>query len=408
MAIRTEKGEYQPAYFYIKVDSKEEGSNLILNNKNVFIHEYIHFLQDISLPYLIRQSEIFYRKFRYAIITIKNNGFLRPFDRWDDDTKKTNLQRDYTLGEGTIIDKEISIININAEYVNNESHRIFKYNLLLNGNIKYHVGALDFYEYIASKLEFKFFNKTNTIFPYSTVDLLFEYYKFEYIPTECRLCIAEYCLYNDNPMNMFYNIIVPLINEHHDCFSDFEKCKEFLASTGWKSNGHPDEDMFKKINRRLLNMKEVIGIHFDNIYSKSIFQWLDSVIEYSDVNISKRFLFCNLYVLQKEQFEWCISKIIYDIGIPLIFNAEYKCSTLLPKGKYKYEEFFNLYLMNKFMEFIDNQSIICPVFTVCNNFKDAPKNDYCYYDLKQKASEGKKCLFCDFIKMFGLDTIKWL
>jgi hypothetical protein len=406
--MRNEEGEYQPAYFYIKVDSEEEGNNLILKNKNVFIHEYIHFLQDISLPYLIRQSEIFYRNFRYVIIAIKNNGLIRPFEKWDDDTKKTNLQRDYTLGEGKIIDKEINIINIKDEYVKNENHRIFKYNLLLDDNTKYHVGALDFYEYIASKIEFKFYNKKNAILPYNTIDLIFKYYGFEYIPTECRLCAVEYCLYNDNPMNMFYNIIVPLIKEHHDYFINFEKCKEFLASTGWKSNSHPDEDMIKKVNRRLSNMKEVIKVHFNNIYNNSIFNWLDYVIKYSDVNISKRFLFCNLYVLQKNQFESYISRIISDIGIPLIFNGKYKCSSLLPKGKYKYEEFFDLYLMNKFMEFINNQSIVCPVFTVCNNFKDVPINDFCYYDLKQKGAENKRCLFFNFIRMFGLDKIKWL
>ena len=72
--------------------------------------------------------------------------------------------------------------------------------------ICYNLGARDLLEYIAYKIEAKHFPSKEKYpqLPYNSVDLLFSHYGLSYVPEDIRLCIAEVCLYNDNPIRFLF------------------------------------------------------------------------------------------------------------------------------------------------------------------------------------------------------------
>ena len=69
---------------------------------------------------------------------------------------------------------------------------------------EYILGARDFLEYIAYKVELKFYPNRTTApqLPYESIDIIFDKHGLSSVSEEKRICVAEFCLYNDAPMHM--------------------------------------------------------------------------------------------------------------------------------------------------------------------------------------------------------------
>lgn len=165
--------------------------------------------------------------------TQQHKELIRPFNGWDEDYEVTTEQFDYTWGSGIFTTEGYCGFINEVKKVDRISHEIkpiivttgkkidlYKY-MLKTEYGWYHVGARDFLEYIAHKVESSFWNTEGAPdFPYRVVDRMFEYLNFSDIPTEVRICVVEYCLYNDNPVRMFFNYFVEqhIINDNKEKF----------------------------------------------------------------------------------------------------------------------------------------------------------------------------------------------
>jgi hypothetical protein len=412
MSLYSDNGWYAPAFFYLGIDSDEKITESITNNISIFIHEYLHFLQDITLPYLLRQSKIFYRSFSLVILDTTTRGSLNiPFNHWDDDTKLTNLQREYTLGEGgKLISNNIGkITSIRNDYNNNNCYgqKIYRYYIDIDDSNEYQIGAVDFYEYITSKIECKFYQKSYPAIPYNTLDYVFDYYELSEIPIESRLYIVEYCLYNDNPIRFFHKIIEQIIKKNKEIFKDYKKCKKTLESYGWHSNGHIKdcEDIFSKTDRRINELLQDLNGIYNSLKLPSLNKWINSVLSYAQEVLASRFIFSELYLLDDRlKLEGIISEFISKIGIPLIFNKSNDLASWLPKDKnYNYKEFLNLYIIDNFMQFVQNDTLICPLTSLCKRINHVDED---CLDINIKMNNISTCYFTDFLKMFNLNNIK--
>ena len=57
-------GDYEPAFFIIRINSDDPiGDGISGRLLGTFIHEYIHFLQDLLLPYCMRENLVVLSKF---------------------------------------------------------------------------------------------------------------------------------------------------------------------------------------------------------------------------------------------------------------------------------------------------------------------------------------------------------
>lgn len=96
MLTRTAGGYYQPSHFFIHIDSEEDFDELLLNNQQTFEHEYIHFLQDIILPYCIRTNMTTISKLACVnTYAYQHKEIVRPFIMWNEDCKITKEQLKY-------------------------------------------------------------------------------------------------------------------------------------------------------------------------------------------------------------------------------------------------------------------------------------------------------------------------
>lgn len=68
MKIRAANGSYSPSNFYMHIESNEQIEECVRNNEQTFVHEYIHFLQDLILPYSIRNTLTSKRRFLSVLL----------------------------------------------------------------------------------------------------------------------------------------------------------------------------------------------------------------------------------------------------------------------------------------------------------------------------------------------------
>lgn len=412
MEINTANGFYQPNYFFMKIETDENINKCIENNEQTFIHEYIHFLQDLILPYCIRNTLVNNRKFALLSSTAYNEEQIeRPFNKWDEDTKITNNQFAYTWGGhvpqwNNFINEQEKIIKIEREYFElyNEA-KVYGF-ILETNKFKYHAGARDLLEYIAHKIEEKYWEVNHPAYPYETVDLLFEYYGLVDLKEEVKLCLVEFSLYNDNPFNQLIFLIENMILKEPDKFRCYSDVKNILLKVQWNAKGGQKETLFSKTERRLKDLSWSLSNKYQNSNFQSIQEWINLVIEFSREKLFGEFIFTELFLMDAEMFYEAISSFIEEIGIPLIFNAKDECISLLPK-RFDQNTFVNLYTAYKFMNFATTNETDCPLWTFCQSSPDDITNENCKTNPIIRANQSVLCPFGSFVKSYGFHDIKW-
>lgn len=423
MLIRTAEGSYQPSHFFIEIDSDDDFEKLLKDNQQTFEHEYIHFLQDLILPYCIRTNLTTIRML--ACINGYTNQYkelTRPFNGWDKDYEVTSEQFDYTWGCGIFVNgeyrgainrvKEIKRISVDIKTITVTTGKeidLYKY-MLETEYGWYHVGARDFLEYIAHKVESSFWNTDDAPdFPYRVVDRMFEYYGFSDIPIEVRICVAEYCLYNDNPVRMFFNYFVEqqIISENKEKFLSYDTCKEFLLTLPWAAKGGgPIETIFSKTKRRLDDFKKWLGYQYQHRQFSDIKKWVEYVSDYAEKNFSNRFIFSELYQLDYDEFRNRLDKYVEDIGVPMLFNKKHQWISKLPDG-YDREQFLMFFIFLGFLNYISSTGTSCPIADYCKADSSSSLFDKstCLTDPISSVKRRDLCPFALFLKSYGFDSI---
>jgi hypothetical protein len=406
LLIRTGNGSYMPSYFFINIESDEKLDELLKNNEQTFVHEYIHFLQDLILPYCIRANMTI--RGQLACISTYSKQYkelIKPFDRWDEDCIITSHQLDYIWGCSDFYESVETIFRIRKEfYAMPTGQNVYKY--LLETDIgSYQVGARDLLEYIAHKIETKYWSVNTYDFPYRTVDKLFDHFGFSDIPTEVRLCFVEYCLYNDNPIHCFFELMTnqQIIDNNRNIFLSYDSCKETLMHLGWYSRGDFNESIFSKTKRRLNDFRNWLGNQYSHKQFADINKWVDYVSSYVETKLSNRFFFSELYYKDLDEFEDTFNKIVEDLGIPLIFNNEHECAFMLPAG-FEPEHFDQFYVMQKFMRYITSTDDRCPIGDFCKR-NTALSQKECIEDPFYAVSRDVLCPFTLFVKSYGLHLV---
>lgn len=411
MIIKAANGYYSPSFFNITIESDENLEDIISNNEQTFVHEYIHFLQDLILPYCIRLNLTQISQLgcmsEYAS---SHSKIVRPFQEWNDDCHITNRQMDYTWGDNEFFDRVSSIRNIERDFFTIPSGpRVYRYFLYSDKIKKYQVGARDMLEYIAHKIESKHWEINTYDFPYRTVDKLFEFYGLFDVPVEVRLCIVEYCLYNDNPIHILIKDFFEsgFINNNKSRFTSYPNCKEFLLGYGWESNGGFKETIFSKTRRRLNDFNQWLINQYQHPQYSEIRKWVNLVSEYIDEKLSKRLILSEFYTMNYEQFIEKINEIIKDIGIPLIFNNKKKCACMLPIG-FEPQPFTQFYVMLHFLQFMNTSDNECPLIDFCNENFELKSQDKCHTSPLLFVKEEELCPLASFMKSYGFERVNFV
>lgn len=407
------EGAYEPSYFFMIIDTTEKLDEGLDTHSQTFIHEYIHFIQDIFLSYCIRYNISEVNRFLSVTEKAKQGVIVRPFKDWSHETLCLDQQFEHTWGQTNFIDNVSHITDYESEiYLIKEiDARVFKYTANIIPEGTYQVGARDMLEYIAHKIESKHWPTEQPDIPYRTMELVFNNLQLGEMPTTCKIALIEFCLQNDNPVHHLFKTVETIrsgslgVEGIEECLYDFTQLNHTLKRFLWGARGGFRETIETKVTRRLSTMKEYLEDKYPSNIFSDINTWINDVIHYVSTHLKGRLFFAELYEKDKPNFLAEIDLLISTLGIPLIFNAHEEHISLLPK-KYKSEQFIQFYASYKFNEFLKTKEKTCPLCRYCENSTPDLMDDECTSNSILRAARDSSCPFGQFINNHDLNNME--
>lgn len=430
MKLNYSNGSYNLSFFNIEIETDERLTpDVMEKNRPTFVHEFVHYLQDLILPYNIRHN-LSYVRFFYNILEAahRNASIALPFQGWDHESQNLDVQISNSFGgmkdngaNGSVdfvskigeptSDYEI-ISGFDGHLQKNRTHRVYQYSLPVYepGSpcpIDYDLGARDLLEYIAYKIELKHFPDRPPApqLPYESVDLLFAHYGLSHISDDIRLCIAECCLYNDAPIHFLLHILIG--DEGFRQFitnSSYEEIYKRLLKLEFVTRDGHRERLIDKTQRRLKQFTDELGEQyrgFDEIRS-----WLLKVNDFAEGELFGRFIFADMYRMEKDEFDRFIHSVIRRIGVPLVMNLKKECVSLQANEK-DVSQFVQFYILQRFIQFVSSDSWECPICDFCKG-NGGVCSENCTHDFRIAIEENQDCYFSRFLKSYGLSDIAFV
>lgn len=413
MFLKGIEGAYEPSFFIIRLSTLKSIDVAAKENISTFTHEYIHFLQDLILPYCIRENLVHLAIFADHMDEAKRTGEIRmPKIKPLNDINITSRQSEMTWGCNRFVESVSRILDVNLtqEHVEEYGFNLHKYDFILEDESSYQFGARDLLEYIACKIESKHFPSDERLpdLPYYAVDKLIKYYECSYLNDFKRIALVEYCLFNDNPAHRLMTLLKELKAGCHYKYahgSDYE-FTAFLSTANWKSTGVPYETIYEKLNRRIHELKDGMNYRFPESAFPEIYLWLQKSIDYSKKFMAGRSFFAQLFEADTPKFFGLMSTILEEVGIPLIVNDAGEIGTSLSNEEGK-DQFLQLLLAYEFIDYLKRDDIQCPMIQVCERDNYNLTNVDCLDAPFRRALEDDLCPFGAFAKTHGLDRVKW-
>jgi len=428
MFLKTTEGSYILAAFCVKIENigNEEIriGDLSTADKDTFVHEYIHFLQDIILPYNLRNIEKYYYMFNLILETNDLSILNRK-----NDVAVAKKQFEVGFGRMPVLDGTSNIVNIKnieRETIYEEDgtgSKLFKYKMEIEldneREITYHIGAHDMLEYIAYKITNKHYCTELPSLPYKIMDYYFDYYQNEYnissISDDIRILLVESSLYNDLPIHHLFNMLSgSIVNEGDDnylkqSFSDFEKLKSCLLELAWFTNKTGVDTFKTKSIRRIESFYNCFSGALQNASTDELKKWVSEIIYFGKNEIVEKdiFVFSDLYNMKTECFDKYIENLINkNIIPPIILDNKNKNISSLKNNDLNY---MLLYLIPLFVDsLLNNNNNKCPIYEFC---KSNDTNNYYCISCERNSKERmnllneNECFFKYFLKLFDLYDI---
>lgn len=416
-------GSYDVSFFNIHIDTPKDIDNDFFydqDNWSTFLHEFIHYLQDLVLPYTIKQNLSEVRRFIDILYFAQNNGYIkRPFYNWSQDSINLMQQFCITFGNSGFINQVFNVKNISNTYLEMQGYdghldkirkfRVYGYKMQIetdNANSEeYILGARDFLEYIAYKVELKFYPNRTTApqLPYESIDIIFDKHGLSSVSEEKRICVAEFCLYNDAPMHMLIhtlfkdNDFVELLKN-----ADYQKVYEYLMTSRIVTRDGNGELLTEKTLRRLEQFAEELKYQYDGF--DLIVEWISNVNAFIKSNFYGKFLLSDIYYMDLTESKELILKIINEIGVPIVSNSKNQYTSLGFSEEEK-QQFAQIYTLQHFMRFVSSNSKKCPVYDFCKA-NGGIGNKNC--KLKCDSIKGiGDCYYNRFLSNYGISDLKY-
>lgn len=413
MFLRSIEGNYEPSFFIIRLKTDQAIEVCARENEATFTHEYIHFLQDLILPYCIRQNLVHLAKFFDQMDRVQKEAEIRmPETAELPEEAIASLHSKMTWGSGSFIESIRGITSIEkfAQFVPEHNHNVYRYELLLEGGGRYHIGARDLLEYIAYKIESKHYVTEEKLadFPYRSVDLLCQHYGITSLNDVKKVALAEHCLHNDDPVN---RLMILLAETAAQAPGKLEKISDegfmlLLQKANWKAAGVPFETIADKLNRRLDELRIFLLEKYPVDAFPEIAAWLDRTMEYARTDLAGRSLFAELYQADTPEFRTALSQILGAVGVPLIENGYGELGTSLG-GDGTRGQFIQLLLAFEFSHYLRRNDLQCPLYGVCERDRPNIMDDNCMDGPFRRAREDELCPFGAFAKSHQLDRVRW-
>jgi len=427
MKLDYDEGSYNLSFFNINIETEEKLSKKVLEeNVATFIHEFIHYLQDLILPYNIRYNLSNVRWFFNILQFAQQSGkIIRPFDEWNDDSSALLIQLENSFGgiktDETFIDDVSNIEDIRSDFditfgfdanlKKNRAHRVYWYlvEVFEKGKVaptSYHLGARDLLEYIAYKIESKNFPDSLPVsqLPYKSIDLIFDQFGLSHISDDIRICIAERCLYNDAPIHFLLNILLGDAKIRRKITDlNYEELYEYLLSTTTETRDGYRESLIDKTNRRLKQFANELQMQYSGF--NEISNWIVKVHNFVEQRLFGRFVFSDIFKMSSDEMFEFIEDVINHIGIPLIMNSKEQFISI-HFSETEISQFVQFYTLQQFLSFVHSTELRCPIYDFCQT-NGGKCNENCILNKDMAITGNENCYYRNFLETYRLNNIRF-
>lgn len=414
ISLNTNTGSYIPGFFVLKLDTKNQippVKEMDKNTLDVFFHEYVHYLQDVTTAigyqnlYTINE---YVRSVINRIYKIPEKKFQIPFiigDNSDNVLANISLQRVVNGDADSVSNFEIKHIEtgVCSIYQIPEVKRI---TITSRTGEKRIFGAIAIKESMAYLLEETCGNRIKSPdYPYDIARIIARRYSHEIASDPVKLiALCDMSLMCSNPASVFVSFL-DLTKKRRIKISKAEDIVDWFYSQeyqSWDQNPKSLLDHFKVLHKVSLDsitsyikgieLGKEIERYFTDIYNKTL-----SLREKD-----------KYFVIRLAREGDCIdnktfSMLVAILGFPILKNSNDE-HFLFPStlGDASFLQYFSALaeIIGLFSKGIDN----CGMYKWCKQSPDSTSDYYCTYAPWRKVKDVKLCPYAFLWRHWGLSS----
>lgn len=409
-------GTYTPSIFLIKLNTRDSiGYTLDSKNQKIFLHEYVHYLQDISTVYGHMNICNFFNTLKYGANQIyqksDKNIHLPLSLSGNEFIEAASEAFRYIFGNTEELNniKGTAVIKNNTKKINNVDLAYYYFEKDTNQHI---IGAKDIMESMANAIQSKMYGETNPpFFPYKTVGYLIEIIAPQLGTDPIMIsALCELSLNSSNPAVLLIDTLRK-INENNLQIENIDDLKNIFYN---------DINYFDHNGKRISSIldlydysfNEAIKILLDTFNLPDMSELSDWIsISYNNTKKLRKddLLYITKGLLDDNPIDYYLNKILNLSGCPTIINNKFIPETI--DHPHNTNKVVYLNLIGEFMNILFHGKKNCVFYSGClEESKDNNSfitTDNCYESPWNKAKEKKLCPLAKLFHMWNISNVSY-
>lgn len=421
-----ELGYYTLGFLHIKLntDHSLENLNSLIQNQSktfsTFLHEYIHFLQNFTTTSGLYSSGFYTQFIKYAIDKIKKSEEAQiklplQIDESFNREAIVKLNTIYLGKSGFVVErviynffdyKEVGIDGSGVNSITPKEYYVNYTNIKTHQTGEYHFGIIALKEFVAHKIQNKFFNVCHPDIPYLIAELVLD----KELPELCnnvdlKILLCDFALMTLHPAQFFFQTIEKLKKLENNYPKNPSQFYSFIFRD-LRFNG--DIGTFDNQIKLFRHLYESTKEDYINLFRSPLFQkelnWILHILKNSYALRIKNPTFMIDLINQKGKFKIDLKRIIRSLGTPFFMNNNSYGGFVPPRKLKQNPE--QVHILLAASQLLNNvfSNTECSLFKFCsNNYVDNnPTNTWCKENPFKKVEEPQACSFAQLCKTWGI------
>ncbi|MFP4024289.1 MAG: hypothetical protein ACLFVR_07150 [Thiohalospira sp.] len=403
-------GYYVPSFFKIFINTDKKLVNpfkLPTQEFTIFIHEYIHFLQDILTPFGLKNIEHYQQVINEYNLYVNNstNSIINlPIILEGENIVMTNRDLfSLYIGQNKIKYKIDRITNIeitpNGLIKNKENVEeviVYYYNKETNSIKNFQFGSFCILESMADLIESSYIKSKAPVFPYKIVEKIIDFYYPNQFSIEQKVLICENALSSSNPGATFIKLL-KYISTNELKFHSLIKLKEYIGQFRHFVRNKP-LDNNKIFIRSSIQAEQALYYYFKNDSKfNDIIPWINHIFKIIRHLKSVDFSFTDLVgnkLINK------LHELYINLGTPVMINNKDKFSFHYPKDLKQIPKSLLIFpVINDVYRVLQGYKTKCSLLFYCKNYKGKDITQKECYSTPWRVFHGG-CIICPFRRLW--------
>jgi hypothetical protein len=406
-------GAYTPSIFLIKIDSNDSIEyTLESDNQCIILHEYIHYLQDISTVYGNLNFANYYNRLKYGVnqiyrtaddpvmlpIPLSDNpyieGVVQSFPYIFGNTFELNGLK----GDALLRNTFVKIENVTIPYYYFETTK---------GN--YIIGSKDIKESMAFAIQKSIYGDTvdPPFFPYKTVE-----YLIGIITPEIQISpiiisgLCELSLNSSNPANMLINSLRRIADNNLKIETIDDLCSIFIDDVTYVDHEGNKIESVESLYNYTFNTAKNYAMEIFNVpeFSKLI-NWITVSFDNAKKHRKNDPLFISRGLTKQNPVDYFFHEILLELGCPTLINNHYIPETIDHPHNTNQVVYFSV--VKELMNILFNGEKTCELYSgclsECQNIDNVYQpNENCYEGPWRKSKENNLCPLAKLFHMWAI------